>query len=47
MPMGNATWGGSVVEADDGTWHVFAALMGNNGTLGVWLSESQVVHGVR
>jgi len=43
---GNTTWGGSVVEADDGTHHMYAAMMSGNGTLSTWLSQSVVAHAV-
>eukprot|EP00038_Savillea_parva_P008795 m.179234 g.179234 ORF g.179234 m.179234 type:complete len:458 (-) comp14715_c0_seq1:59-1432(-) len=46
IATGNTTWGGSVVEADDGSHHMFAAMMSGNGTLGTWLSQSVVAHAV-
>jgi hypothetical protein len=33
LSNGTATWGGSVVQADDGSWHMFAAMMTENKTL--------------
>jgi len=46
MPDGNTTWGGTVVEADDGTHHMYVAMMSNNLTLSSWLSRSVVAHAV-
>eukprot|EP00662_Eupelagonemidae_sp_cell21_P016945 gene16945-11139_t len=46
MPGGNTTWGGAVVEADDGTHHMYAAMMSDNLTLSSWLSHSVVAHAV-
>ena len=46
MPGGNTTWGGSVVQADDGTHHMYAAMMARNGTLDTWLAQSVVAHAV-
>ena len=43
---GSATWGGSVVEADDGSWHMYAAMMADNATLQKWLTKSVVLHAV-
>lgn len=43
---GNTSWGGSVLEADDGTFHMYVAIMSNNGTLGTWLQQSQIAHAV-
>eukprot|EP00040_Diaphanoeca_grandis_P023411 m.127286 g.127286 ORF g.127286 m.127286 type:complete len:497 (-) comp29262_c0_seq4:49-1539(-) len=46
MSEGNSTWGGSVVEADDGSYHMYAALMSNNKSLSAWLTNSVVAHAV-
>ena len=41
-----ASWGGEVVQSDDGKWHMYAASFGHNAGLGSWLSNSRVVHAV-
>jgi hypothetical protein len=33
-------------QADDGSHHMFAAVMANNGSLATWLSQSVVGHAV-
>lgn len=38
----SASWGGGVVQADDGSWHMFAAVFANHCPLASWLSNSQV-----
>ena len=43
---GSATWGGSVVQDDDGDFHMFAAMMTCNETLQAWLTNSVVLHAV-
>ena len=43
---GSATWGGSVVQDDDGDFHMFAAMMTCNDTLQAWLTNSVVLHAV-
>lgn len=40
-----STWGGSVVAADDGTYHMFAAQMRYSCGINAWLQNSVVVHG--
>jgi hypothetical protein len=40
------TWGGSVLRADDGEYHLYAAAFGLGCNLGSWHSNSFVVHGV-
>ena len=37
---------GSVVQADDGRWHMYAAMMADNATLQSWLTKSVVLHAV-
>ena len=46
LSNGTTTWGGSVVQADDGSWHMYAAMMTQNKTLQAWLSNSVVLHAV-
>jgi hypothetical protein len=46
LANGSATWGGSVVRADDGTFHMYAAMMTDNTTLQSWLTNSVVLHAV-
>ena len=55
ISTGNTSWGGSVVrvpKVDEVTntttysYHMYAAMMKNNGTLSTWLSESVVAHAV-
>jgi hypothetical protein len=46
LANGSATWGGSVVQADDGSFHMFAAMMTENKTLQAWLTNSVVLHAV-
>eukprot|EP00051_Salpingoeca_urceolata_P025641 m.463660 g.463660 ORF g.463660 m.463660 type:complete len:499 (-) comp20354_c0_seq10:37-1533(-) len=41
-----STWGGGAVQDDDGSWHMFGALMNNNCRLASWLTNSVVVHSV-
>ena len=45
-PDGEAvsSWGGSVLRGDDGTWHMYAAEMGHECGINVWLANSVVVH---
>jgi hypothetical protein len=38
------SWGGSVVVADDGTFHMYAAEITGHCGMNVWLSNSQVIH---
>ena len=44
LSNGTTTWGGSIVEADDGSYHMFAAMMTANQTLQSWLTNSVVLH---
>merc|ERR1719272_2041328 len=46
LTNGSTTWGGSVVQGDDGRWHMYAAMMTQNKTLQAWLSNSVVLHAV-
>jgi hypothetical protein len=46
LSNGSTTWGGSVVQADDGSWHMYAAMMTGNATLKKWLTNSVVLHAV-
>lgn len=46
LSNGTTTWGGSVVTADDGTHHMYAAMMTGNATLKKWLTNSVVLHAV-
>eukprot|EP00659_Diplonema_papillatum_P015080 gene15080-23028_t len=39
-----ATWGGNVVKDDDGSYHMFAAMMSHDCPLKDWLTNSVVVH---
>ena len=38
-----STWGGEAVQADDGSYHMYAASFGHDEALGSWLSNSRVV----
>ena len=46
LANGSTTWGGSVVQADDGSFHMYAAMMVDNLTLTDWLTASVVLHAV-
>jgi hypothetical protein len=46
LSNGSTTWGGSVVQAGDGSWHMYAAMMTGNATLQKWLTNSVVLHAV-
>ena len=46
LTNGTTTWGGSVVTADDGSHHMYAAMMTGNATLQKWLTNSVVLHAV-
>lgn len=39
-----SSWGGSIMQDDDGSWHMFVAEMANNCGLSSWTTNSQVVH---
>jgi hypothetical protein len=39
-----SSWGGSVVQGDNGEWHMFAAEMEAHCGINTWLSNSAVVH---
>ena len=41
-----STWGGEAVQADDDSWHMYAASFGHDAALGSWLSDSRVIHAV-
>jgi len=45
-PNLTTSWGGSVVQADDGTYHMYAAMMSDNAPLSGWLHKSVVGHAV-
>ena len=38
------SWGGHPLQADDGSYHLFASFMCNHATLGSWTSKSSVAH---
>eukprot|EP00463_Aulacantha_scolymantha_P002297 TRINITY_DN2990_c0_g1_i1.p1 TRINITY_DN2990_c0_g1~~TRINITY_DN2990_c0_g1_i1.p1 ORF type:complete len:201 (+),score=21.89 TRINITY_DN2990_c0_g1_i1:45-647(+) len=38
------SWGGASLQADDGTWHMWAAELVNHCPMSYWLGNSQVVH---
>lgn len=40
------TWGGSVVQDDDGRYHIYASAMTGGCTLDQWATNSMVIHGV-
>ena len=40
-----STWGGEAVQADDESWHLFAAGFAQNSNLSSWLQQSRVLHG--
>ena len=40
------TWGGSVVQDDDGRFHIYASAMTGQCTLEQWATNSMVIHGV-
>jgi len=44
--VNTSSWGGSIVQDDDGSWHMFVAEMSDNCGLGAWTTNSQVVHAV-
>jgi hypothetical protein len=46
LSNGSTTWGGSVLQADDGRFHMYAAMMTENKTLQAWLTNSVVLHAV-
>ncbi len=39
-----ASWGGSVIEDDNGQFHMFAAVFSNHTGLGRWRSNSEILH---
>ena len=39
-----STWGGEAAQAQDGTWHLFAAGFAHNQPLAAWLTDSRVLH---
>eukprot|EP00041_Stephanoeca_diplocostata_P009184 m.139695 g.139695 ORF g.139695 m.139695 type:complete len:371 (-) comp17638_c0_seq1:179-1291(-) len=41
---GFTTWGGSVVQDDDGLYHMFSAIMADRCSLSVWTFKSMVIH---
>eukprot|EP00466_Bigelowiella_natans_P014949 jgi/Bigna1/126235/aug1.2_g943 len=41
-----SSWGGSVIRADDGTYHMWAAEMVNGTGIKAWITNSQIVHAV-
>ncbi|GAB5360277.1 hypothetical protein AAMO2058_000614100 [Amorphochlora amoebiformis] len=41
-----SSWGGSVLLADDGKYHMWAAEMTNEAGIKTWITNSQVVHAV-
>jgi hypothetical protein len=41
-----SSWGGSVVQGDDGVYHMWAAEMTNNTGILVWMSNSRIRHAV-
>ena len=41
-----STWGGDAVQADDGSYHMYAASFGKDEALGSWLANSRVVHAI-
>lgn len=41
-----SAWGGEAARADDNSYHIYAAGFAENITLGQWLKQSRVVHGV-
>jgi len=43
---GHSTWGGGIMADDDGTLHMFSALMDDSCSLGAWLTKSRVLHAV-
>ena len=46
LANGSTTWGGSVVRADDGSFHMYAAMMTANRTMQAWLTNSVVLHAI-
>lgn len=38
------SWGGHPLQAEDGTFHLFASFMCNHATLGSWTSKSSMAH---
>lgn len=38
------SWGGSVIKADDGEYHMFAAVFAGHQGLGKWSSTSEIMH---
>eukprot|EP00931_Biecheleriopsis_adriatica_P116186 TRINITY_DN91865_c0_g1_i1.p1 TRINITY_DN91865_c0_g1~~TRINITY_DN91865_c0_g1_i1.p1 ORF type:complete len:411 (+),score=60.13 TRINITY_DN91865_c0_g1_i1:20-1252(+) len=41
-----SSWGGSVLQHEDGTWHMWASEMTNGTGIKSWITNSQVVHAV-
>lgn len=39
-----SSWGGNIVQADDGSFHMYAASFADNAKLDLWLEKSRVVH---
>lgn len=41
---GTSSWGGSIAQESDGSWHMFVSEMSDHCGLGAWTTNSQVVH---